>query len=85
MSKSLKRISIVYLRMILSLFLLLLKTAKRNDRCEVERSLKRLQKILKTGVAKFVYPKQSRVYEREIIKGTSVNGQEELRRSKMCK
>ena len=67
------------LRSIQSLFLLLLRTTKRNDRCEVERSLKRLQKILKNGVAKFVYLKQCCVHEIELIEGTSVNGQEELR------
>lgn len=59
--------------------MLLLRTAKRNDRCEVERSLKRLQKILKNGAAKFVYPKQCCVHELELIEGTSANGQEELR------
>lgn len=73
------------LRTIQSLFLFLLGTARRNNRCEVERSLRSLKKNLKNEVVKFVYLKQYCVHEIELIKRTSANGQEELRRAKMPK
>lgn len=73
------------LRTIQNLFLLLLGTARRNNRCEVDKSLRRLKKILKNEVVTFVYLKQCCVHEIEHLKGISANGQEELRRAKMPK